>query len=376
MEDIRTAASNHQSNPIKPPIQSQLSSLSIQDSDTLTVSTLPHDLINEILLRLPVKSLVKFKCVSRSWLSLISSHQFIRAHFKFNSSTDNQRVLILSCVGWDYCFKHCSLNSLLYAQVTDAIDVDYPPFDAPLNLVSVVGCSGGMICIAIRATNLFLWNPSTLKSKKLPDLGIRLKEDSYYIACGFGYDEINDDYKVVAVVVILDDHDEPSSTLVMVCSTESGSWRRIGDFQGGFPLEEYGKFVNGKLHWSLDKEDYRYIGSLDLATEIYGKVEKPNYDKDSYSDSGLESDHDSDSESTLDGEVLLFLGSKLVLYNPGDVSYGDISFRDQQITSYYAFVYTESLALPTVNNATERQQQQLMQVLLFEQLNSAFMAGL
>ncbi|OEL25973.1 hypothetical protein BAE44_0013003 [Dichanthelium oligosanthes] len=35
-------------------------------------ANLPHDLVVEILSRLPAKSLCRFKCVSRSWRTLIS----------------------------------------------------------------------------------------------------------------------------------------------------------------------------------------------------------------------------------------------------------------------------------------------------------------
>lgn len=60
---------------------------------------------------------------------------------------------------------------------------------------------------------------------------------------------------MAAVVCAADDHGEPSGSEVMVYSTKSETWRSIGDFQGGYPLEEYGRFVNGELHWSLDRGD-------------------------------------------------------------------------------------------------------------------------
>ncbi|KAJ0092392.1 hypothetical protein Patl1_26255 [Pistacia atlantica] len=34
----------------------------------------------DILLRLPIKSLLRFKCVSKSWLSLILTHKFAITH--------------------------------------------------------------------------------------------------------------------------------------------------------------------------------------------------------------------------------------------------------------------------------------------------------
>lgn len=39
-----------------------------------------EDLLNEILLRLPVKSLMRFKCVSKNWLAHISNPYFCHSH--------------------------------------------------------------------------------------------------------------------------------------------------------------------------------------------------------------------------------------------------------------------------------------------------------
>lgn len=43
-------------------------------------SSIPHDIILEIFIRVPVKSLMRFKCLSRSFCSFISEPLFIEAH--------------------------------------------------------------------------------------------------------------------------------------------------------------------------------------------------------------------------------------------------------------------------------------------------------
>ncbi|KAM3216273.1 hypothetical protein P3L10_025714 [Capsicum annuum] len=45
-------------------------------------SCIPHELIFEILKRLLAKSLMRFRCVSKSFASLISDPLFIEAHQK------------------------------------------------------------------------------------------------------------------------------------------------------------------------------------------------------------------------------------------------------------------------------------------------------
>ncbi|RHN66454.1 putative F-box domain-containing protein [Medicago truncatula] len=53
----------------------------ITNNVTLTsLPSLPFDLVPEILCRLPVKSLLQFRCVCKSWKSLISDPKFAKKH--------------------------------------------------------------------------------------------------------------------------------------------------------------------------------------------------------------------------------------------------------------------------------------------------------
>jgi len=61
-----------------------------------TLLHLPHELIIEILLRLPVKSLIRFKCVSKSWFCLISDPHFANSHFQLTAPTHTHRILLIS----------------------------------------------------------------------------------------------------------------------------------------------------------------------------------------------------------------------------------------------------------------------------------------
>ncbi|XLU20353.1 hypothetical protein S245_056419, partial [Arachis hypogaea] len=64
----------------------------------VSMSPLPDDLLPEILLRLPVKSLLRFKCVSKSWLSLnysISDPHSEKKHFELEAACTH-RVMVIA----------------------------------------------------------------------------------------------------------------------------------------------------------------------------------------------------------------------------------------------------------------------------------------
>ncbi|XP_016470083.1 F-box/kelch-repeat protein At3g23880-like [Nicotiana tabacum] len=178
--------------------------------------------------------------------------------------------------------KECSLSALLYDFVAEAFDLDYPG-KIPGYYPSIVGSFNGLLCLAVAATdrllyNLFLWNPSIRKYKKLPNYTLdvsrryNLDKHRYSFRFGFAYDAFRDDYKVLGIFPI-NRNGRLCHVKVKIYSLKSDSWRDIDDFQGRQLLSVSGKLVNQKLHW-LDRD--RNIISIDLADEKWAEVEKPS----------------------------------------------------------------------------------------------------
>jgi hypothetical protein len=57
---------------------------------------LPHDLINQIIPRLPVKSRLHFKCVHKSLFSLISDSHLKNSHFQITAAKHTHRIMFMS----------------------------------------------------------------------------------------------------------------------------------------------------------------------------------------------------------------------------------------------------------------------------------------
>ncbi|XP_073049139.1 F-box/kelch-repeat protein At3g06240-like [Primulina eburnea] len=244
---------------------------------------LPEEIILDILLRLPVKSILKFRCVSKSWLSLISSQLFIETHVRV--STENSKLnghKLIFTVPYspsDSDQMQCSVRSLLCEQpLTDTLNIDYPMKHPPMHIWMVGSCNG-LICIAENIKDLFLWNPSIRKTKRVPsmDLGQNIYN---YVAYGFGFDD--DDYKIVGIFSVSEER--RYKYIMMVYGLRSDSWKRVGELEGGIPLPNSIKFASGKLHWwaspDIDTHCKRDIVCLDLKSGTYGTVEQPDYERD------------------------------------------------------------------------------------------------
>lgn len=306
--------------------------------------------------------------------------------------------------GCYYC-RDSSLTSILDEDATDAEDLQFPGGRND-RYVSYVGDCNGVICITIGERDLFLWNPAIKKSEKFPNLDIGLNDDDedeeeneddddkYYVVFGFGYDEVNDDYIVVSIVCLIGYLYRPTGEVkVYMCSMKNKFWRRIGNFQGGYPLQGYnGVFVNGKLHWAVYEGVCGSIVSLDLATESYGMVEEPMYEKGTtklgvfeeclcllifkstpaQAEVWVMKEYGVKESWTKvlaikcnplmnfmstplcvlpNGEYLLVLRRELGLYNPEDNTFKQL--KDFVGTIYMASLYVESLVLPSANNALE-----------------------
>ncbi|XP_058730412.1 F-box/kelch-repeat protein At3g23880-like [Vicia villosa] len=254
---------------------------------------LPFDLILEILTRLPVKSLLQFRCVSKSWNLLISDPKFARKHL--NLSTTPRRVLRLSydTPSYRYILNSYSLQSIF----TDA-DANFTQFEYPLlkrsSIYYAVGSCDGILCFANHPTFtdykpfVVLWNPSIAKFKELPPFenlsllkGLNWVRTSY----GFGYDHVSHDYKVVVIYNPTNSNGVTEGTTqakVYTLNTDS-SWRTIQPFPFGINSNyTLGRYVCGSMNWMSYNQltHRRCIVSLDLGDESYQIILPPTDLKD------------------------------------------------------------------------------------------------
>ncbi|KAK7303216.1 hypothetical protein RJT34_14118 [Clitoria ternatea] len=254
----------------------------IMSESLLPLPFLPDELVVEILSRLPVKSLMQFRCVCKSWLSLISDPYFMKKHLHLSSThfTPHHRI-ILSATTAEFHLKSCSVSSLFNDPSTVCEDLNYPVKNK-FRHDGIVGSCNGLLCFAIKGDCVLLWNPSIRVSKKSPPLGNNWRPGCF-TAFGLGYDHVNEDYKVVAV--FCDPNQFFSECKVKVYSMASHCWRKIQHFPHGFsPYQNSGKFVSGTLNWAAN----HYVGSsslwvivsLDLHKETYREVLPPYYEKE------------------------------------------------------------------------------------------------
>ncbi|GMP76920.1 hypothetical protein CsSME_00033389 [Camellia sinensis var. sinensis] len=100
----------------------------------------PDEILVEVLLRLPVKSLCRIRCVSKPWLSLISDHHFIKTYLNRNTNELEQLILILDFS--DFC--SVDLKSFQFCDDFVAVHLNFPPEQNPNRCVDIWGSCDGL----------------------------------------------------------------------------------------------------------------------------------------------------------------------------------------------------------------------------------------
>ncbi|KAL2895219.1 hypothetical protein RDABS01_011128 [Bienertia sinuspersici] len=147
------------------------------------------DLVMEILARLPVKSLLRFRCVSKSWLSLIDSTEFSLQHLKlYNPNSANSRLLLgqkrIKIHIYTLTIRRCD---------TLRKDADVATFGRPFKVLQSLN---GLLLISSghrQEMTVKLWNPSVRKCLVIPNCPIQHR--SYNL----GFALRSKDYKLVAI---------------------------------------------------------------------------------------------------------------------------------------------------------------------------------
>jgi F-box interacting protein len=273
------------------------------------VDYLPDEAIIEILTRLPVKSLIKFRCVSKTWRSLISSPFLIANHLNLALSDPQYPPYLLFHYSDDLHQKqrftlHSPDDPFPQNQSREEGEeedekgfFDYPSgfieLHSPLEStkLSLVNSCAGLVCLAcgfLELKNSFIfWNPSIRKAISVPEPNIGLKSDPLLHYLGFGYDSKNDDYKLVRLVYSLR-YGWYLPPLVEIYTLRTGEWRSVTapappcfislSYLSNLSLPV---FLNGKVHWFAVTPQHQgairrnVIVTFGMEDEAFGEMGMP-----------------------------------------------------------------------------------------------------
>ncbi|CDP18006.1 unnamed protein product [Coffea canephora] len=128
-----------------------------------------HVLVN-VLLRLPFDSLIRSRCVSKSWRSLIDDPHFIKMHYlnknhlQTNYHHDDTKIIALvehgasvftrpESIKFYTLDSDLSCSSILHAKQLNC------PIELSEYHVRLAGSCNGLLCLLASESDIFLWNP-------------------------------------------------------------------------------------------------------------------------------------------------------------------------------------------------------------------------
>ena len=251
-------------------------------SPTTVMCYLPLEIITNILSRLPVKSLVRFQCVSKGWHSLINGQDFIKLHLhrSFKSNTDRTLIVHEQNAGIPFDFFSVSFHD--ENRFGKRLEI-YQPLHCSNTSTDILSCCDGLVCIYNQWGEVIaIWNPLIRKYRKLPREPIEKPSgfsNSWPISLAFGYDSHNDDYKVLRVASFFNMGIPGTEFEVKLCSLRLQRWKKIED---QWPNKEWlirsdSVFLNGALHWlvAVNGQNPENIVAFDLATEKFRVITTP-----------------------------------------------------------------------------------------------------
>ncbi|GJS81269.1 F-box domain containing protein [Tanacetum coccineum] len=231
---------------------------------------IPFEIQSEIMKRLPVKSLVQFRSVSKQWKSFIDNPEFIKS-YHINHPNPQHHLLV----------RYTLDTVRTYTSIID--DNTFPQQKFPLispepvnSLIyrTILGSVDGLLCfygsykdIELETKMVVLWNPSVRKC-----VGIIIPNVLYspegYTRIAFGVCRDTNDPKLVKINVI---KTPIIRWEVQVFTLSSHVWKTV---YTGVPFKSCTLmfehvFVDGIIYWSTRDS---FILSFDLKSEKLGEV--------------------------------------------------------------------------------------------------------
>ncbi|XP_022848599.1 putative F-box protein At1g32420 [Olea europaea var. sylvestris] len=231
-------------------------------------SCFPEPVMVEILSRLPVKSLLRFRCVCTHWRTLISSPFFVSLNLSCSISNHTRHSILVH----DTCkYPPLSFVPFTFSPIQNLDSMLYKNYCFDQE-VMYAGSINGLLCLIGSTPDIIsIWNPSTRLFKTIPPGKYRGPSS---VSCGFGWDPVANDYKVVRIGSKCED----GKSWAEVWSANLESWREINVDGNFIPLRRVSDVtLKGFAHWIVrDGNNMKpLVASFDMSTEILQLVPLP-----------------------------------------------------------------------------------------------------
>ncbi|KAL6146543.1 hypothetical protein ACLB2K_057221 [Fragaria x ananassa] len=253
---------------------------------------IPEAMALQILSSLPPKSLMRFKCVHKSWTNLMKDPSFVAKHlsnsmhnnlysttgvlFKrenFKDPNDVEKgtesrfslISIYNANGDSEHDVHCVVEDVTEGQFS-GLEV--------LESAWIIGHCHGIICLR-NATKVILWNPAIREVK----VTTPYVPDENLSDLGIGYDPKSNNYKVVHISYGTqeeygDEHIHLDRPKTEVYTIGTDSWREIetGSLETettNFWFRDFHMYFNGVCYWNGQEQLKEFQNAYELMEEQY-----------------------------------------------------------------------------------------------------------
>ncbi|KAJ4878519.1 putative F-box protein [Raphanus sativus] len=243
----------------------------------------------QILSRLPATSLIRFKCVSKLWSSLIRSRYFSNLYLTVASPSRPKLRLYMSlvehyqCDSMELC-RNPGKSELLSLTLTSSSISAESSFEPNITFPGMRGHEmvvlRGLILHTV-CRKACIYNPATRQSLTLPAVksNIFAQQERYkHVNYFFGHDPVHDQYKIVCSVVVFSEvrRKITSESWVFVLEPR-GFWKRIVyDVQPHLPTRQ-GLCINGVIYYLAFNHTCRdNVYCFDVRSEEFRVIQGPH----------------------------------------------------------------------------------------------------
>nr|AIK66503.1 S20-locus F-box type-1 protein [Petunia integrifolia subsp. inflata] len=249
---------------------------------------LPKDLVFLILSTFPVKSLLRFKCISKAWSILIQSTTFINCHVNRKTNTKDEFILFKRAIKDEeeefknilsFFSGHVDVLNPLFPD----IDVSYMTSKCNCTFNPLIGPCDGLIALTDSIITI-IFNPATRNFRLLPPspFGCPKGYHRSVEGVGFGLDTISNYYKVVRISEVYceeaDGYPGPKDSEIDVCDLSTDSWRELDHVQ--LPMIYWlpcsGMLYKEMVHWFATTDISMVILCFDMSTEMFRNMKMPD----------------------------------------------------------------------------------------------------